>query len=137
MKGRVLGIDFGLKRVGIAVCDPDRSMVFPRPVLRVSSSDQVYAQVKKICEEEHVTALVVGLPYDDLHVENEQTARVRTFGQKLSDECCLPVFFEDEKYTTAQAELLLDGSGFDFREKKLSRDSVAAMLILQSFIERV
>lgn len=137
MKGRVLGIDFGLKRMGVAVTDPDRTMVFPRPVLHVISFDQVCVDVKKMCEEEAVTTLVLGLPYDDLHIENEQTARVRAFGEKLSNVCELPVFYEDEKYTTAEADALLDASEYGFREKKLSRDSVAAMLILQSYLRAV
>lgn len=136
-KGRILALDYGLKRIGLAVTDVDRTLVFPRPVLRVTSLHQVCADLKSMCMAETVAGIVIGLPYDDMHIENAQTDRVRDFGVSLEKALMLPVFYEDEKYTTAEADMMLEASGFDFQERKMHRDSIAAMLILQSFLRKV
>lgn len=135
--GRVLALDYGAKRIGIAVTDPDRTMVFPRPLLENTGHQRVLDFLREFCASEGVKEIVIGCPFDDAHVENRQTAGVREFGAKVEEFVGLPVFYEDEKYTTAEAEMLLDEYGIDFRDKKGIRDSVAAMLILQSYLKRV
>lgn len=135
--GRILALDYGDKRIGMAVTDDMRTMVFPRPVLENHGWEKVAVVVRDFCVTESVTLIVIGCPFDDAHVENEQTERVRSFGAKIAEVTGVPVVYEDEKYTTAEAEAMLDAAGLDFRDKKMSRDSVAAMLILQSCLSRV
>lgn len=135
--GKILALDYGLRRIGLAITDTNRTMVFPRPLLEHKGEAYVFEQLKKLITEEGVTAIVLGYPYDDRHVETSQTEKMRAFGVKLSEAVSVPVFFEDEKYTTAQAEALLDSYGYDYKEKKTQRDSIAAMLILQSYLDRV
>ena len=135
--GRVLALDFGTKRIGMAVTDPERTMVFPRPLLLNVGLEKVLIFLREFCVDEVVTLVVVGCPFDDLHVENDQTARVRDFGSRVAEFIGVPVEYEDEKYTTAEAEMMLDELGIDFRGKKQIRDSVAAMLILQSYLKKV
>ena len=136
-KGKILGVDYGLRRIGLAMTDVDRTMVFPRPILQVTSREQVFGDLNKLCHEDGVVGVALGLPYDDAHVENEQTQKVRAYGEDLSRFLALPVFYEDEKYTTAEAEAMMDQYGFDYKEKKTQRDSIAAMLILQSYLSKV
>lgn len=135
--GRVLALDYGAKRIGMAVTDPERTMVFPRHLLPNEGIEKVLLFLREFCVSEGVTLLVVGYPFDDEHVENAQTERVRAFGVKVAEFVGLPVEYEDEKYTTAEAEMMLDEFGIDFRGKKDVRDSVAAMLILQSYLKKV
>ncbi|MCX6734021.1 MAG: Holliday junction resolvase RuvX [Candidatus Peregrinibacteria bacterium] len=135
--GKILALDYGLRRIGLAITDKQRTMVFPRPILEHKGESYVFEQIQKIVSEEGVTAIVLGYPFDDRHVETTQTEKMRAFGEKLSAAVSVPVFFEDEKYTTAQAEALLDSYGYDYKEKKTQRDSIAAMLILQSYLDRV
>lgn len=135
--GRVLGIDYGTKRVGLAVSDPGRSIVFPRGTVAHEGMDALLGLLHDFCLREEVTLVVVGLPYDDRHVENDQTARVRKFGDALAQAVTVPIVYEDEKYTSAEAEMLLSSHDIGFRSKKMMRDSVAAMLIVQSYLNRV
>lgn len=135
--GRVLALDYGAKRIGMAVTDIDRSMVFPRPILFNEGHQKVIDFLRDFCQSEGVTAIVIGYPFDDEHVENAQTEQVRGFGKKIEEALGIPVEYEDEKYTTAEAEMMLDEFGFEFREKKEARDSIAAMLILQTYLKRV
>ncbi len=136
--GRILALDYGDKRIGVAVTDPARTMVFPRSFFVNTGWESVFLLLRDFCREEGVGQIVLGCPYDDAHVENAQTEKVRKFGAGLGEVCGLPVDYEDEKYTTAEAEALLSSSGeMSFREKKEARDSVAAMLILQSYLKRV
>lgn len=135
--GRVLALDYGLKRIGMAVTDIDRSMVFPRPLLQNEGHNRVIEFLRTFCGEEGVTQVVLGYPFDDEHVENEQTRRIREFGEKVAQALQIPLSYEDEKYTTSEAEMLLDSHGLDFQGKKQIRDSVAAMLILQSYLKKV
>ncbi len=135
--GKILALDYGLRRIGLAITDMNRTMVFPRPLLEHKGEEFVFAQLKKLIIEEGVTAIVLGYPYDDRHIETNQTEKMRAFGTRLEAAVSVPVFFEDEKYTTAQAEALLDSYGYDYKEKKAQRDSIAAMLILQSYLDRV
>lgn len=135
--GRVLALDFGAKRIGMAVTDPERTMVFPRPLLLHGGMEKVLEFLREFCVGEGVTLIVIGYPFDDAHVENAQTERVREFGTRVQEFVGVPVVYEDEKYTTAEAEMMLDEFGIDFRGKKDVRDSVAAMLILQSYLKKV
>ncbi|MFA7278127.1 MAG: Holliday junction resolvase RuvX [Candidatus Gracilibacteria bacterium] len=135
--GRILALDYGLKRIGMAVTDFDRTMVFPRPVLENKGHGAVVEFLRVFCRDEQVSLIVLGCPYDDAHVENEQTDKVRLFGEKVREALGIEVMYEDEKYTTAESEALLDEFGLDFGEKKSRRDGVAAMLILQSYLKKV
>lgn len=135
--GKILALDYGLRRIGLAITDMNRTMVFPRPLLEHKGEAFVFEQIKNMITEEGITALVLGYPYDDSHVETSQTEKVKAFGTRLEAAVSVPVFFEDEKYTTAQAEALLDSYSYDYKEKKAQRDSIAAMLILQSYLDRV
>lgn len=132
-----MALDYGRKRIGMAVTDLDRTMVFPRPILENKGHGAVIEFLREFCRDEQVTLIVLGCPYDDAHVENEQTAAVRLFGEKIREALEIGVMYEDEKYTTAESEALLDEFGLDFGEKKSRRDSVAAMLILQSYLKKV
>lgn len=136
-QGRVLGIDYGSKRVGLAISDPGRSMVFPRGTVLHEGMPALLGLLRDFCVREEITLIVIGLPYDDRHVENDQTARVQKFGDALQEAVGTSVVYEDEKYTSAEAEALLSSHGIGFRSKKLMRDSVAAMLIVQSYLNRV
>lgn len=135
--GKILALDYGLRRIGLAITDSQRSMVFPRPLLENRGEVYVIEQLRSMILDEGITVLVLGYPYDDRHIETSQTEKMKVFGTRLTEALSIPVYYEDEKYTTAQAEALLDSYGYDYKEKKLNRDSIAAMLILQSYLERV
>lgn len=136
--GRVLGLDYGLRRIGVAVSDIRREMVFPRPLLENKSLTYVCAEVSRICREEEVSLIVVGLPLDDTgESAPAQVARVKTFGEAIHLASGVPVTYEDERYTTAEAEAMLLESGVDFSERKKMRDAVAAMIIVQAALKKL
>ncbi|HVS79371.1 MAG TPA: Holliday junction resolvase RuvX [Candidatus Paceibacterota bacterium] len=123
---RYLGIDFGSKRVGIAVSDEEGTMAFPKAVLENTSD--LAAAVKKICEENGVEKIILGESKNYRGEYNPIMEKGFVFKEELARETGLPVELEPEFLTSAQAER---GSSPDML------DAGAAALILQSFLDRI
>ena len=113
---RILALDYGDKRLGCR--HGSRAPWFFRVLFVNTGWESVFA-VAGFLSGGGVGQIVLGCPYDDAHVENAQTEKVRKFGAGLGEVCGLPVDYEDEKYTTAEAEALLSSSGeMSFRKKR-------------------
>ena len=121
---RYLGIDFGTKRVGLALSDESGSMAFPHEVLQ--SSDTLVKEVAALCEREQVGEVVIGHSLDRSGNPNAIHAKVEEFIADLTLESGLPIHLVPEQYTT-QAALRLQG-----RTEKT--DAAAAALILDSYL---
>lgn len=126
--GLLLGIDYGDQKVGLAISSPDRKFVFGRGIVRPTSPDRLVEHLKAICSEEGVVGIIIGLPITEAGKPSSQTGHVRRIAEKIQEELRLPVFFEDERYSSKLARQLAS-------EKK-EDDEGAARLILESAIQR-
>ena len=136
---RVLGIDFGERRIGLALSDPTGTLASPLPTLkRRAGKRPPLATLVEIVESREVEALVVGLPLTLSGEESEWTRMVREFGGALSDRTGLPVHFIDERFTSVRAERAVRSIGLPKhkREEKGRVDAASAVLILQSWLDR-
>lgn len=136
---RILGIDYGERRIGLAISDPTATIAQPLPTLvrRRGKRPPVQA-VAELVRGHDVAEIVIGLPLTLEGTENEWTAEVRAFGDALADRTGVPVNFIDERFTSVRAEQAVRASGLrrTQREEKARVDAAAAILILQAFLDR-
>lgn len=133
---KILGIDFGLKRVGFAVCDTLRILAVPLPAYATKSMRDSVDYATGVCAEQDVGGVVVGLPLNMDGSESVQSGRARAFARTLGKVTGLDVALYDERLTTLEADDLLKEAGIkrsDDRKKLV--DSMAAKVILQGYIE--
>jgi putative Holliday junction resolvase len=135
--GRVAGIDYGRRRIGVAVCDAARIIASPLCV-RETTGDQAAdaAFFRTLAADEDLVGLVVGLP---LHADggtSEMSAEVERFAAWLGRVTGLPVAFADERFTSHEAAGKLAGVGLTRAGKKKRSDAVAAQVVLASWMER-
>jgi putative holliday junction resolvase len=136
---RILGIDFGERRIGVALSDPTRTIASPLLTLaRRRGKRPPWAEIRRLIEEYEVEEIVVGLPLDLQGEEGEWAAEVRGFGEQLARRTGLSVHWIDERLSSVQAERAVRGSGLRRaqREEKERVDAAAAAIILQGYLER-
>jgi putative Holliday junction resolvase len=132
---RLLGVDYGTVRVGLAVSDPDRKFAFPLATHERRSREQDAAYFRELVAEEAVGGLVVGLPVHLNGHEGAKAAEARAFGSWLAETTGLPVVYWDERFTTVEAESALWSAGLTHKQRKLRRDRVAAQILLQTYLD--
>jgi putative Holliday junction resolvase len=135
MKGRLLGVDYGTVRVGLAVSDPDRIIASPLATYIRRDTDADSAYFRHIIATEQVVGLVVGLPVHTDGREGVKAREAREFGAWLGQATGLPVEFADERFTTVFAESALWTAGLTHKRRKERRDRVAAQMLLQAYID--
>ncbi len=136
-EGRILAIDPGTKRVGVAVCDEHRVVCRPLPVIQRTSWKKLLTQIKNTLAEFDAVALVVGLPYNFDGTESEMTAEARDMARKLALSIEVPVCLQDERATTYEARGRLWKAGLDGKAMRKAVDSEAATIILSDFLTRI
>lgn len=135
---RALGVDFGEKRIGLAVSDPTLTIAQPLETLkRRPGKRPPIARMAEISREHDVGQLVVGLPLGLDGEENEWCAEIRAVATRLSERVEAPVAFVDERMTSVRAERAVRGVGLkkSDREDKSRIDAAAAQLILQAWLD--
>lgn len=135
LAGRLLGVDFGTVRVGLAISDPERIIASPHETYTRKGDAADAAYFARLVAAEQVVGLVVGLPLHTGGEEGIKAKEARQYGAWLAGVTRLPVVFWDERCTTAAAEDALWAAGLSHRKRRDRRDRVAAQLILQSFID--
>jgi putative holliday junction resolvase len=134
-KGRLLGLDFGSRRIGAAVSDPLGIIAQPLPcILRRGDSRDIEA-IAALIREFSVESVVLGLPLTLDGNEGEQAKKAKIFGAKIRERLGVPVETWDERMTTVQAERHLIASGVRREKRKEIRDSLSAVLLLQSVLD--
>jgi len=130
---RVLGVDYGLKRIGLAVGESDVGMAFPRPLLSSRGSVEADATVlAALVRDEGFDAVVLGLPLTASGEEGEQAAICRRLADALEN-LGVRVHLVDERMTTRSAEAMFEGTKASLRKRLV--DSEAARQITQSFLD--
>jgi putative holliday junction resolvase len=135
---RALGVDFGERRVGLAVSDPTGTLASPLPSLRRRRGKRPPIRaLEGVAEAHQVEALVFGLPLELTGQESDWSREVRGVGEALAARLRLPVHFVDERLTSVRAERLVRSSGLPRgrREEKERVDAGAAVLILQQWLD--
>jgi putative Holliday junction resolvase len=133
--GRLLGVDYGVARVGLAVSDPGRSIASPLTTRERQGPDRDAELFRALVKEEEVVGLVVGLPVHTDGREGTKAAEARAFGTWLAEVTGLPVVYADERFTTVQAESALWEAGLSHRRRRQRRDRVAAQMLLQAYLD--
>jgi putative holliday junction resolvase len=137
---RILGIDFGQRRIGLALSDPTGTIASPLGALvRRSGKRPPWAELMRIIAEQEVSEAVVGLPLDLAGEEGAWAAEVRRFGAELERRSGLPVHWIDERMTSVAAERAVRSSGLSRsdRHDKSRIDAAAAALILRHHLDLV
>lgn len=129
---RVLGVDYGTKRVGLAVSDPLGMTVSP---LDVVPRGEVVAYVAGVVKELELGKIVVGLPTGLGGREGFSAEEARTLGKELSEASGLPVVYHDERFTSRMAESNLLDKGMKRRDRRRKVNEVAAAIILQDYLD--
>ena len=132
---RLLAVDPGTVRLGLAVSDADRRIASPLATYTRRDPAQDGRYLKRLAEEEEAGGLVIGLPVHMSGQEGEQAKRARAFGDWLASLTGLPVMYVDERYSSREAESHLWGAGLTHKQRKARRDQVAATLFLQAYLD--
>jgi putative Holliday junction resolvase len=138
---RVVGLDVGERRIGIAISDATGTLARPVGVLRAAALDadalrQAADEVTRLAaEDDGVTTIVVGLPRRLDGSANDMTPRVETFARELGARTQLPVVLQDERLTSREAESRLAVREKDWRARKKQLDAAAAAVKLQDYLD--
>ena len=137
---RVLAIDVGKRRVGLAISDPTRTLARPLSTLTVSDTDAVDAVAREIerlaAEDDGLVRIVVGMPVGLDGAPNAQTAHVLQFIEALKARTPIPIETEGERLTSREAESRLAVRERSWRRRKQRLDAAAAAIILQDYLDR-
>lgn len=140
---RVVGLDVGERRIGVAVSDVTATLARPVGVLRThgldrDAIDQVAAEITRLAaEEDGLASLVIGLPRRLDGSPNDMTPRVEAFAEAIRRRTSLPVILRDERLTSREAESRLALREKDWRARKDRLDAAAAAIILQDYLDEV
>ena len=130
---RILGIDPGTKRCGIAITDSAETLAFPREALAYDT--EFVTHVTRLVQEEHVELIVLGRPVSLAGSRTSSTDFADQMFQQLSDNLELPVVQHDERLTTTAAQRSLSSAGLKVRDHRARIDSAAAVVLLQHFVD--
>jgi putative Holliday junction resolvase len=132
--GRVIGLDPGDRRIGVALSDTLGIIAQPHVVLDRQAVDAI-AAIKKLCMEYEVETVVVGLPRSLSGKEGPSAAKARELGAAVGAATGLDIEFVDERFTTVQAEAALLEGGMRRRQRRETIDKVAAAVMLQGYLD--
>ncbi len=133
--GRLLGIDFGTVRVGVAICDADQSIASPLETYTRKNPPADADYFRSLVGNEKIVGVVIGLPVHISGDESQKSIEARAYGRWLGEITGLPVTWVDERYSTARAEELLLAAGLTSKQRKARLDKVAAQSILAVYLE--
>jgi len=131
---RIVALDHGAKRIGVAAGDTETGMAFARAAIKRRSLEHDLARVVELCTDEGAELVVVGLPLNLDGSEGPQAAVVRAFGEALRG-AGLAILYEDERLTSWEAERQLASGGRTPDRRTGEVDSAAAQLILQQYLD--
>ena len=133
---RVMGIDYGQKRIGIALSDT--LQLFASPCLTIinnkNSIEEICQEIVRIAEREKIGTIVIGLPLFQDGTPSKQTGEVEKFIRALKKVCILPIATFDERYSSLEAKEIVIRKGKSTRKSKEKIDQIAAAIILQNYL---
>jgi putative holliday junction resolvase len=133
---RILGLDIGSKRIGIAVSDELGFTAQGLQTLECKSPENDLRRIAQIVEEYGVSEIIVGVPYNMNGTEGPRAAHARSFMQRMSEAVAVPVREWDERLSTVAAERVLLEADMSRAKRRKVIDKVAAVIILQGYLDR-
>jgi len=133
---RCLGIDFGTRRIGLALSDPTGTLASPLPFLENSSPREVLAGLQELIQTHGVKTIVIGLPRNMDGTYGPSAQKVREFITQIQPHLSAEIIPQDERLTTAQASRDLSQMGLSQKDLRKRVDSSSAALILQQFLDQ-
>ena len=133
--GRILGLDVGARRIGVAVSDPLGITAQGLETLQRKNKKHDFAHLDRVIREFDVKEIVVGLPLRMSGAEGTQSEKIRAFAEDLRKHFKLPVHLWDERLTSAEANRLLRETELSIEKRGKAVDRMAAILILQGWME--
>ncbi len=133
--GRVLGLDVGSRRIGVAVSDPLGITAQGLETLQRKTKRQDFEQLQRVIQEYDVREIVVGLPLRMSGAEGIQSDKMQVFAEELRKRFRLPVHLWDERLTSVEANRLLRETDLSIEKRGKAVDRMAAVLILQGWME--
>ncbi len=131
---KIMGIDYGDARTGIAISDLLCSIVGSTTVIHSRNDDKTIVKIKELIAQNGVGELVMGLPRNMNGTEGPRAELCRAFAQRLEEETGLPVKLWDERRTTVEAHNILSAHNYHGKKRKDTVDAVAASLILEGYL---
>ena len=125
---RILAIDYGRKKIGLALADSEVNLAEPHRVIRFETIEEALKKIEKETEEEKIEKIVVGVS------EGKMAEETRNFGKKLRDKLGIPVAFQDETLTTQEAQRFSIEAGIKRKKRKNLEDAYSAAIILQDYL---
>ncbi len=135
MKGKYLAIDYGDRRVGLAISDENKEISFPRNFLEYSKTKELLTELQQFCQDEGVERIILGLP---IHMDGkmgERAQKTQVFYEVLKKAMPdMDIVFFDERLSTEFAVKSLRGQGIKDKHQKGKRDVLSAQIILQNYL---
>ncbi len=133
--GRVMALDLGARRIGIALSDPTRVLASPLTTIHATPQPRTIERIVALLVQHEVAELVIGLPLTMSGERGTQAQHVEAFVDVLRQAISLPIHFFDERLTTVAAERLMIDLGLRPEQRRARIDEVAASIILQDFLD--
>ena len=135
---KALGIDFGLKRIGLSLSDDTRTIAFPFKYILNESLKKTVSELKEIIDKENIGLVVIGMPIGLKGKQTEMSVKIGEFIQELKEKTGekITVAVYDERFSSVQAQKSLIEQNIKRKERKGKIDSVASTFVLQSYLDR-
>ncbi len=137
MQGRIVGLDVGSVRIGVAVSDPLGIMALPHSVITRTTLEADLDAIRKLAAEVEAVRIVAGMPLNQEGKQGPQAEKVTEFLNRLREVVGVEVVTQDERFSTAEATRMLIGANVSRKGRKKVVDKVAAHHILQTYLDRL
>ncbi|GAB1365224.1 Holliday junction resolvase RuvX [Candidatus Cloacimonadaceae bacterium] len=134
LQGRILAIDYGEKRIGLAISDPLRIFAKPLLVLANNGYKAILQDLSQIIAENQISMILIGIPLAIEGNDTPKTTECRQFMEMLSRDISLPISGIDERYSSQEAEAELKKLGYTWQEARKIQDAMAACLFLKEYL---
>lgn len=134
---RIMGLDVGVKRIGIAISDPMGWSAQGHSVLLRRQIDTDFASLAALCKEYDIEEIVIGYPLNMNGTVGEKAEEIKEFGRLLEQTLHLPIVYQDERLSTVSAERMLIEADVSRKKRKGVIDKLAAVNILQAYLDRL
>jgi putative holliday junction resolvase len=130
---RIIGLDWGSVRVGIAMSDEDQKLAFP--LQHTLESPQAIDEIQSLVDEYQVEKVVMGMPISLKGTATESTEKAKKFAQKLQERLKIGIDFVDERYSSVASTAALREQDIKEEEQRRIKDNIAAALMLQQYLD--
>ncbi len=135
--GRLLGIDYGQKRIGLAQSDPMQFLASPFLTLKNKGWKSLITELVHLIQDNDIIAVVIGLPLHMSGEPGEKANEILTFSEQMKKQIDVPIYFQDERWSTSDAHQALHAQGKSPSRNREIVDQIAAAFILQGFLDRL